>query len=98
MKYAVRIDDNFHYQNEDERVTHGVFKTADEALAACRAIVDDFLTDTFKPGVTADALYDAYVQFGDDPWVQALDPKGASAAIFSAWEYARERCNVLAEG
>jgi hypothetical protein len=42
---TVFIDDNFDYQNESERVTHGVFETADEALAACRHIVDEFLID-----------------------------------------------------
>lgn len=41
--YKVLIDDNFHYQDEDERVAHGAFGTREEALAACRRIVDEFL-------------------------------------------------------
>ncbi|ANW00114.1 hypothetical protein LMTR13_07855 [Bradyrhizobium icense] len=92
MTCKVLIDDNFHYQDENERVTHGQFETAEEAIAACRSIVDDFLAGAFKPGMSATALYDLYRSFGDDP---SADPKGAPVA-FSAWQYARERCEVLA--
>jgi hypothetical protein len=35
MSYQVLIDDNFHYQDESERVKHGVFATSEEAVAAC---------------------------------------------------------------
>jgi hypothetical protein len=89
------IDDNFQYQDESERVTHGVFATADEALAACRSIVDEFLVDAFKPGMSATDLYDCYTSFGDDPFIMPVDQKDPAVA-FSAWRYARERCEVIA--
>jgi hypothetical protein len=95
--YTVFIDDNFHYQDESERLTHGQFETADEALAACCEIVDSFLADAYRPGMTAVALYDQYVSSGDDPFVMSVDLKDAPAA-FSAWDYARERCEVMARG
>ena len=95
MPYTVFIDDNFRYQNEPERVTHGQFETAAEAVAACQRIVDDFLASVFEPGMSATALYDLYKSFGDDPFVVPADPKGAPVA-FSAWQYARERCKALA--
>ena len=98
MPYRVLIDDNFHYQDESERVTHGQFETADEALVACRSIVDNFLTDAFQPGMTAAALYEQYVGFGDDPFIVPLDPKDAPAANFSAWDYAKGRCEAMAAG
>ncbi|SHG79307.1 hypothetical protein SAMN05443248_2674 [Bradyrhizobium erythrophlei] len=93
--YRVLIDDNFHYQDESERVTHGVFATADEALAACRSIVDQSLTGAFEPGMSATDLYERYTLFGDDPFIVVLDPKDTPVA-FSAWDYARERCAVIA--
>jgi hypothetical protein len=34
-RYKVMVDDNFHYQCEDERWQYGVFLTAEEAIAAC---------------------------------------------------------------
>jgi hypothetical protein len=95
VPYRVIIDDNFRYQDESERVTHGQFETAAEAIAACRAIVDDFLDGVVEPGVSAAALYDLYMSFGDDPFVVPVNPKDAPVT-FSAWQYARERCEVLA--
>ena len=64
MAYRVLIDGNFHYQDESERFTHGQFETADEAVAACRSIVDEFLAGAFEPGMSATALYDLYTSFG----------------------------------
>lgn len=90
-KYCVMADDNFHYMDEDERSEVGRFETADEALAACRKIVDDFLAENFKPGLTAEALYDNYTSFGGDPFIVSDDP----GAKFSAWTYAKARCAEL---
>ncbi len=66
-------DDNFHYQDESERVLHGVFSTLEEAITACRSIVDGYLTDAFKPGMTADALF-------ENGWSEAI-PINCSAGI-----------------
>ena len=94
--YKVFIDDNFHYQDESERVARGTFETAAEAVAACKAIVDDFLADAFKAGMSATDLYGQYASFGDDPFIVPVDPKDAPVT-FSAWHYARVRCEVIAK-
>jgi hypothetical protein len=39
--YKVMVDDNFHYMEEDERWEYGTFATAEEALDACRRLVDE---------------------------------------------------------
>ena len=93
-RYKVLIDDNFHYQDEDHRYEHGAFGTADEAVAACKRIVDECLTYMLKPGMTADALYELWVMFGEDPYVMRVDRTDAQVD-FSSWEYAKERCEVL---
>lgn len=93
--YKVLIDDNFHFTDESERVAHGLFATAEEALTACRAIVDDFLTDAFQAGMSSSELYDCYKQFGDDPFIVPIGPEDG-AVNFSAWQYARERCEPIA--
>lgn len=95
MGYQVLIDDNFHYQDESERVKHGVFASPEEAVAARRSIVDEYLTDTFKPGMTADALFESYTLFGEDPFVVPDSPEDAPVK-FSAWDYARQRCSQIA--
>jgi hypothetical protein len=63
--YKVLIDDNFHFMDESERIQHGVFATADEAIAACKLIVDECLKPMLQPGMTATALYVQYKGFGD---------------------------------
>jgi hypothetical protein len=92
--YRVLIDDNFHYMDEDERYEYGMFGTTDEAIAACKWIVDRCLKSMMKPGMTAAALYELYVSFGEDPFVMAVDPTAARVK-FSAWDNAKERCEVL---
>jgi hypothetical protein len=92
--YGVLIDDNFHYTDEKHRYEHGVYGTADEAIAACKQIVDRCLKSMLKPGMTAAALYGLYVSFGEDPFVVAVDPTDAGVT-FSAWDYANEQCEVL---
>jgi hypothetical protein len=42
-KWIVRVDDNFHYGDEDERYRYGGYDDYDEAVAACRKIVDEYL-------------------------------------------------------
>jgi hypothetical protein len=93
-RYKVLVDDNFHYQDADERREAGTYESLEEALAACRAIVDRSLAEEHRPGITAEALFDRYRSFGEDPFITVLD--GADeAATFSAWDYAKERCRAL---
>jgi hypothetical protein len=95
VTYIVFVDDNFHHGDEAERTFHGQFEAADEAVAACRKIVDEFLAGAIEPGISTTALYDLYKSFGDDPFVVPADPKDAPVT-FSAWVYALERCEHLA--
>jgi hypothetical protein len=94
VRYKVMVDDNFHYMDESERHEHGVFATAQEAIAACKRIVDENLKNSYKPGITEQELYEAYTSFGDDPFVVPVDNTD-KAVHFSAWDYARERCPAL---
>jgi hypothetical protein len=92
--YKVLIDDNYHFMDESERIQHGVFATAEEAITACKHIVDECLKPMLQPGMTATALYEQYKGFGDDPFIMPVDSNGAPVD-FSAWDYAKERCDVL---
>ena len=92
--YTVMVDDNFHYMEEDERWKLGAFTTLEEAISACRALVDRWLVENYKPGMTGAELYSLYVSFGDDPFIL-----GAGAErCFSAWDYAKERAEALCRG
>ena len=93
-RFRVLINDNAHYMDESERSDNGVFATAEAAVAACKAIVDDELSTMWKPGTSANELYELYIAFGPDPFVVPLNPKDPEVE-FSAWTYAKEQCQEL---
>jgi hypothetical protein len=92
MNYHVLVNDNYHYMDESERYELGSFASLEEAIKAARAMVDSFLSAEYHPGITADELYKQYMTFGEDPFIIAPEQNGVS---FSAWEYAKGRCQEL---
>jgi len=92
MTYRVLVDDNFHYMDENERYELGTFASLEAAIAAAKAVVDNYLEASRKPGITAHELFESYTMFGEDPLI--LGPDQHSAA-FSAWDYAKRRCDEL---
>ena len=93
MSYTVLVDDNFHYMNEDERYSLGEYETLDAAIRACRKLVDDFLLEHYKPGMSAVDLYGGYVSFGEDPFIIVA----SQPSPFSGWDYARQRCDEICQ-
>jgi hypothetical protein len=93
-RYKIVVADNFHYMDESEYTDGGVFESHEEAVAACRELVDRSLASLHEPGMTADELYDTYTSFGDDPFIVALDDSPVGER-FSAWDYAKERCRAI---
>lgn len=92
MNYRVLVDDNFHYMDESERYELGSYATLEAAMQAAKEVVDSFLASEFQPGMTTEHLYKLYMTFGDDAFIVGPDQ---SAIKFSAWEYARKRCEEL---
>jgi len=89
--YKVFVDDNFHHMDPTERYELGAFPTLEEAIAACKRIVDECLQQWAERDITAKELYELYVMFGEDPFI--VPGNGG----FSAWDYARERSQALAK-
>lgn len=91
MPYVVLVDDNGRYMDSSFRCRDGEFATAEEAIARCRQIVDEYLDDAEKieGRDSATRLWESYTMFGEDPFIVATDVTPAS---FSAWSYARRRC------
>jgi hypothetical protein len=90
--YSVYVDDNFHYQDEGARYKLGDFATLGDAVAACKKVVDEFLT-TDNGANGAAERYERYTGFGPDPFIMT-DDQNAGKPPFSAWNYARERCGA----
>jgi hypothetical protein len=87
-------DDNSHYQDLEERWEQGTYDTVDEALTVCCELVEQSRKGEYRPGIAADALYDRYMSFGDDPFIVVIEGTDESAK-FSARSYANERCRVI---
>jgi hypothetical protein len=95
--YKVMVDDNFQYMDERERWELGTYITIEGALAACRKLVDDWLAHNYKPGMTADELYDHFTSFGEEPFI--MTPPGEAPGVrFSARDYVRERVLTMCGG
>jgi hypothetical protein len=88
LKYELYVDDNYYYMDDDERYKAGEFDTIDEAVAAAKKIVDDFLLSIYKkrPDITAKELYDKYKKSGEDPWIHP------NYTNYNSWDYAEARC------
>lgn len=95
MGYRVMVDDNYHYMDESQRYLQGEYATYSEALAACQEIVDQFLRYEHVPGMAASALYFRYMMFGEDPFIVDRAGSPDHAFGFSAWDYAKVRCQDL---
>ncbi len=91
QSWTVYVDDNFHYMDETERYHLGDFDSYAEAVEACKAIVERFVSSHFKPGMTAEELLSQYKSFGEDPFIVGDN----SIPEFSAWEYARSRVDEI---
>ena len=92
MSFKLIVADNFHYMDETENYEHGTFDSLELAIAAAKRIVDEYLASALTSGMTAAQLYHSYVSFGEDPYIVAEQSTGV---LFSAWEYARTRCDAL---
>ncbi len=90
--FTVFVDDNFHYMDESERYKLGSFPTLAAAIDAAHRLIDDNLTAAHRPGMTAEALFQSYMSFGEDPFIIAADGEKTD---FSAQTYARQRCEEM---
>ena len=90
-KYVVYVDDNFHHMDESERYKLGEYSSCEEAIEACKKIVDEFFSHTFDENITYEELYNGYTMYGEDPFIVS----GDRDCSFSAWDYAKKRCRKL---
>jgi hypothetical protein len=93
MKYKVFVDDNFHYMDESPRYKLGEFKTLEKAINACKKIVDEFLLENYKPGMTCSELTSQYALYGEDPFIIGADER----VPFSARDYASLKAEEICQ-
>lgn len=86
--YAVDVDDNFHFMDEDERWRLGRFATYEEAVAAAKRLIEEFF-DCDISEKTAEELFEGYMMMGDDPFIFPVGGAPEPPDRFSAWDYAK---------
>lgn len=86
--YKVIVADNYHYMDESESYTLGSYATLEEAISKCKEIVDEYLSSAYEPSMTSEMLYENYKSFGYDPYINAEN-------FFSAWKYAKQKCDEI---
>jgi len=91
MRYTIFVDDNFHYGEEEERYKLGEFSSCEEAITVCKRIVDEFMEKGYRKDISFKELWEGYMMYGEDPFIQSDDPE----CNFSAWTYAKKRCVEL---
>jgi hypothetical protein len=69
------------------------YDSAAQALLHAYRVLDDILARELKAGMTADELYDRFMQFGEDVVIAAIN--GAPSLEFSGQKYVRRRCREL---
>ncbi|MGB7549891.1 MAG: hypothetical protein WBM14_19320 [Terracidiphilus sp.] len=89
--YAVFVDDNFSLPPDEERYKLGDFTSLDEAIEACKGMVDAFLKNETSLDSPAAERYEQYTHFGPDPFIVTDDPE-AGHPPFSSWSYAANQC------
>jgi hypothetical protein len=80
--------------DESERYEFGEFDTLEDAVLACRRIVDEFLISNYHTGMTVAELLTQYSFYGEDPFVYT----GDGTVPFSAHDYAAERVREICNG
>ena len=91
MKYTVFVDDNFHNGAEEERYLLGEYESCQDAITVCKKIVDDFMSKGYRNGMSFKEMWEGYMMFGEDPFIESKDPE----CTFSAWSYVKQRCVEL---
>lgn len=95
MSYHVLVDDTFRSTDQSHRYIKGEYETYGAALAVCREIVDRFLRHECAPGVPASTVYFRYMMFGKEPSIVEHSESPDTSPGFSAWDYAKARCEEL---
>src|SRR5215212_11520496 len=83
IKMLVGYEEN----DREERHQIGSYVTLDEAVAAGRHLVDAVLLRQYKAQLSGRQLYECFVKFGPDVYIDA----NIGEPVFDGWRYARKR-------
>ncbi len=84
------------YRDGESQVRRlGEYETLEEAIAASKRVIDEFLLREFKLGMTGGQLYAQYQGFGEVPCIFRDDGMTMSIPGFNHWQYATARSTEI---
>lgn len=85
-----------HCRESDHQVRRiGEYATLEEALAAARRAIDEFLAREFAAGMLPSALFARYQSAGEVPFIFRNDVETVNVPDFNHIQYARARCSEI---
>ena len=104
MPYELKVIDNWDH-HEGSIQDSGEFQTAEEVVAAAKAVIDRSLQETWE-GIcrdsgrtpTAKELYSAWCGFGDNTYIWSNGDSPPVEPKFHPYDYAEARAEEVAEG
>ena len=76
----------------------GEYDTVEEAIAAAKLNIDEFLRREFKPGMDAESLFRLYQAQGEYPFIFRTDDRSINVRGFSYAYYAMARVTEMCGG
>lgn len=74
----------------------GEYKTLDDAMAAAKRLIDEFLMREFTPGILPSMLFASYQNFGEVPYIFCDDNDiTLNVPDFNHFQYALARCSEI---
>jgi hypothetical protein len=73
----------------------GEFSTREEAFAASRRSIDEFLSREFRPGMSAKKLYERFREYGAVPFIFGDGEENSDLLNFNPIKYALERSEEI---
>jgi len=92
MKYSVDV--LMHYREMDGKVRHiGEFLTVEDAVAAAKRTIGEFLVRRFRQGMLPATLFTLYREFGEVPYIfRTEEDDTTNVPGFNHFEYAKSLC------
>lgn len=73
----------------------GEFRTRDEAYAASRRSIDEFLLRELKPGMSAKTLFERFREYAAVPFIFGDENENSDLLNFNPIKYALTRCEEM---
>ena len=97
MSYVVEgVNKNLEPDRQVRRI--GEYETVEEAIAASKRTVDEFLSREMMPGMEAKTLFARYQDKGEYPFIFRNEDRTINVRGFSHAQYAMARATELCAG